>query len=160
MMKKIVSLFVSSILLTAVINTAVSAYQVKGIEPGSNGTSPVTLTARSSSPDLAVPTNPDFLTVQELPAEGNAAYIVTVVDQNGKGVPGVMLQFCTDSVCELVQADENGSVRYEREPYDYEVHVLRAPEGYRFDPGEIFYTGLQPGELQIRIQKEEASSAG
>lgn len=62
----------------------------------------------------------------------NTAYAVRIVDQNGDPVPGVIVNFCTDTACTPVTSDQNGQAVYTGQPYAYHVQVLSVPEGYDY----------------------------
>ena len=84
-----------------------------------------------------------------------AAYIVTVVDQNGDPVPGVRMNFCTDKVCDLAVTDREGKIVYRGRPYSYHVNVLSVPKGYIYEPDGEIYTGEKPGSLTVTVMKTE-----
>ena len=81
------------------------------------------------------------------------AYLVHVADQDGLAVPGVMVNFCTDTACMPMQSDENGLITFSGAPDVYHIQLLRAPDGYSFDPAFEFYTDASYGEWVLRIQK-------
>ena len=89
------------------------------------------------------------------PAESAApeSYILHVADQNGAPVPGVMLNFCTDTACVMLQTDETGTVVFNGEPDIYHIQLLQVPEGYSFDANFEMHTGLAYDEWGIFIQK-------
>ncbi|MBR1821180.1 MAG: TlpA family protein disulfide reductase [Clostridia bacterium] len=62
-----------------------------------------------------------------------ALYCAYVLDQNGDPVPGVWLNFCTDTFCQPCVSDENGFIAFASAPDAYHVQILKAPEGYSFD---------------------------
>lgn len=90
------------------------------------------------------------------PAEESApqAYIIHAVDQYGDPVPGVYVNFCTDTACALAAADENGLIAFDGAPDDYHVQLLSVPEGYRFDEDFELYTGRAYGEWYLRVRKD------
>ncbi|MBR6029985.1 MAG: TlpA family protein disulfide reductase [Clostridia bacterium] len=90
----------------------------------------------------------------EAPAEEAAAYVLHVTDQYGAPVPGLMLNFCTDTACVLLKSDENGLIIFEGAPDTYHVQLLKAPEGYSFDPGFELYTPKAYGEWLLRVRKD------
>lgn len=81
------------------------------------------------------------------------AYLLHVVDQNGAPVPGVFVTFCTDTACVMQQSDENGTVSFDGAPDVYHVQLIKAPDGYSFDPAFELYTTRTYGEWLLRIQK-------
>ena len=65
-----------------------------------------------------------------------------------------MLNFCTDTACVLLKSDENGLIIFEGAPDTYHVQLLKAPEGYSFDPGFELYTPKAYGEWLLRVRKD------
>ena len=96
----------------------------------------------------------DYVETPEEEGTAAQAYTLYVRDQNGEAVPGVMVNFCTDTACIMQQADENGTIAFEGEPYNYHVQLLKAPEGYSFDPNFELFTGEAYGEWVLRIRKD------
>ncbi|MBQ6645656.1 MAG: TlpA family protein disulfide reductase [Clostridia bacterium] len=78
----------------------------------------------------------------ETPPEAakDAAITVRFVDQSGKSVPGCIVNFCTDSACTPVFADENGVAVYalDGKADTYHLQVIRIPGGYEFDTSQEF----------------------
>ena len=60
-------------------------------------------------------------------------YEVLVNDAAGKPVPGVTIQFCSDTECIMGTTDEKGIASFNREAGSYTVHVLKVPEGFAAD---------------------------
>ena len=53
------------------------------------------------------------------------------IDTEGNPIKGVAIQFCDDSTCNLGKTDANGVANFDMpEGTQYEVHVLKVPEGY------------------------------
>ena len=82
------------------------------------------------------------------------AYILHAVDQDGSPVPGVYVNFCTDTACVLAEGDENGTITFTGNPDRYHVQILKVPEGYGFDADYELYTDSVYGEWMLRIRKE------
>jgi len=87
------------------------------------------------------------------------AYLLHIVDQDGVPVPGVMLNFCTDAACIPRKSDANGNVTFDGAPDVYHVQLIKAPEGYSFDPDFELYTDRTYGEWLLRIRKNGDASA-
>ena len=83
------------------------------------------------------------------------AYILHVVDQNGEPVPGVMVNFCTDTTCTMAKADDDGIITFDGEPDVYHVELLKLPEGYSSDPDFELYTPGSYGEWMLRISADD-----
>ena len=89
------------------------------------------------------------------PAEdGDAAYTVSIVDQYGDGVEGVALQVCNESSCMLYTSDTKGICSFELSAGEYEVHILKLPEGYAGDTSEVKNIGKAGGELSFQLEKK------
>ncbi len=76
--------------------------------------------------------------------------VVLVTDGENAPIPGVMLQLCDDSLCQMGTTDETGIAEYEAAPGSYTVHVFRAPEGWAEDPTE--YPAEPGGMIHIVLQ--------
>ena len=82
------------------------------------------------------------------------AYVLHIVDQDGAPVPGTTVNFCTDTTCSTLKADENGVITFDGTPDVYHVQLLKAPEGYSFDPDFDLYTGNAYSEWVLRIRRD------
>ena len=60
------------------------------------------------------------------------AYRVFVSD-GSKPVEGAFIQFCSDNACFLGKTDAEGMALFEQPEAEYEIHVLKTPEGYAPD---------------------------
>ncbi len=83
-----------------------------------------------------------------------AACILHTVDQYGQAVPGVLVNFCTDELCTPVSSDENGIISCTGAPENCHVQVLKAPEGYSFDPDFEMQTGSGFGEWVLVVRRD------
>ena len=61
------------------------------------------------------------------------SFNVYVCDQDENPIPGVALNFCTDTVCQFFTSDENGIITFVGAPERYHLQILNAPEGYSYD---------------------------
>lgn len=90
-----------------------------------------------------VPTIPESAaenSLPEIPLAENQ-YLILVRDAgDGTPVAGVMVQFCSDTMCMVGLADENGYAFFEADPGNYTAHVLKAPEDYEATGKEIALT--------------------
>ena len=66
----------------------------------------------------------------------------------------VMVNFCTDIACAMLQSDENGTVAFYGAPDVYHVQLLKTPDGYSFDPGFEMYTGQAYSQWALRVRKD------
>ena len=94
--------------------------------------------------------------VEPVPEEEDQAqaYVLHIVDQNKDPVPGVMVNFCTDTACVMQQSDEDGVITFDGAPDIYHIQILKVPEGFHFDPAFELYTDRVFREWQLRIQKD------
>ena len=90
-----------------------------------------------------------------VPAAAPQAYILHIVDQDGAPVPGVLVNFCTDTACTLQQSDANGTVSFSGEPDLYHVKLLMAPNGFSFDTAFELNTDRVCGEWILRIRRDQ-----
>ena len=90
----------------------------------------------------------------ELPADGQKAYVIHVVDQDGNPVEEVTVNFCTDMTCTPQETDEAGMISFEGEPYEYHVQIVDVPEGYSYDENFDMYTTAEYGEWVLRVKKD------
>ena len=86
-------------------------------------------------------------------SNGENVYRIFVVDQNAEPVAGVMVQFCTSDICRLGTTDENGVAVFDDPVGVYEVHILKAPSGYR-NNGTVYMTPSVYSDLVITVEKE------
>ncbi len=98
----------------------------------------------AEAPAAAVP--------QEVPSEGE--WTVLFLDQNGDAVPGCIVNFCSDTMCTPVVADENGVARFTGAPFAYHLQVLRVPDGYSFDTAQEYYTEVSGGSMTLLVTKD------
>lgn len=100
----------------------------------------------------------EYAKADEAAADGTEeplqAYIVHVVDQNFDPVPGVYANFCTDTLCTMTQADENGTITFTGAPDNYHMQLFRVPAGYSFDRGFELNIGDTYGEWVLYIRKD------
>ena len=69
--------------------------------------------------------------------ESDSAYVILVVDEANNPVPGVTVQFCTDSECMMEKTGEDGTAEFETEtPGKYLYHILQVPEGFEEEETE------------------------
>ena len=77
-------------------------------------------------------------------------YTVVVTSQeNGEGLEGVIINFCTDSTCVPVTTDEEGTAVFTGEPYKYHVQMIKCPEGFEMPEETDWYTEEKPETFNI-----------
>ena len=82
-----------------------------------------------------------------------ALYKVKVTDQDGKPVPGCVLNFCTEEACAAVICDDRGVAEYRAEPYAYRVQVLSLPEGYDYEGSDEMFVKAAGDEMTITVTR-------
>ncbi len=85
-------------------------------------------------------------------ASSESAYRIFVVDTAGNAIEGAMVQFCTADTCKVAATDASGCAAFADPEGVYEVHVLKAPDGYK--PNEtLYHTSETYGDLTIVLEK-------
>jgi len=97
--------------------------------------------------------------VIEILDEIGTGYSFTVIDETGKGVPGVSIQVCTDKTCQLFETDVDGFAYADIEPAVYEVHIQSYPEGYYCDPDNIYVTKGEYEDISFTLTKAGGDTA-
>lgn len=85
---------------------------------------------------------------------GDADYAVSFVDSEGKGIPGVMLQVCDESICQVFVSDAGGRCAFTLPAYEYELHLLMLPEGWAYSGETTLYAPAKGGELVIKLDRQ------
>ena len=80
-------------------------------------------------------------------------YAVRLVDQHGDPVPGAICQVCDETACALYVSDADGVCAFALPPCEYEIHVLRAPDGYLSD-GDPVVAPASGGALTILLERQ------
>ena len=83
-------------------------------------------------------------------------YAILVTDEDGKPVPGVTVQFCSDVACMTADTGADGVARFECEAGAYTVHLFKVPVGYIPDGTEYFAPG-EPGAMTLVLKSEAAA---
>lgn len=87
--------------------------------------------------------------------DSNDAYRVVVTDESGAGVQGVMVQFCSEQLCEMGETDADGvAVFADQEEGSYTVHVFSVPDGYEED-GTEYEAPEKYGDVNITLKGAE-----
>lgn len=108
------------------------------------------------SQDDATPTTTttEATTTTTVPNEAVASFEVTVVDQNGIPVSGVMMQVCKD-ICVPKVTDTNGVAAFDIEITDgYKLSVLSCPTGYTYTGEAEIYLESGSTSYTVEVQKE------
>ncbi len=90
----------------------------------------------------------------EIALNAESTYVIQCVDDDGQPVPGVMLQICDESTCQVVTTDENGSYTLTAAPYAWEVHILKAPAGYIADTANVAIMPVEGGVATFMLEKQ------
>ena len=81
-------------------------------------------------------------------------YTVFVADQELELVPDANVQFCTDTVCEVMNTGEAGFTFIVTEaPTEYHITIQSLPEGYSPYENEEAVTGAESGYFQLNAYK-------
>lgn len=73
----------------------------------------------------------------KIPANPGDVYRVIALDEAGAPVPGVAIQFCSDTMCLMGETGEDGIAVFEDQAEGtYTVHIYQVPEGYAEDDTE------------------------
>lgn len=83
---------------------------------------------------------------------GDVTYTIRCVDENGERVPGVTLQICNDSTCSVYVSDANGECVLTLPSDNYEIHILKAPDGFTFDSEAVIEAPVEGGEITISLK--------
>lgn len=87
-------------------------------------------------------------------ATESKAVSVTVRDENGNPIQGVMLQICKDTCIPMV-TDENGVASFNIEvTAEHKLSVLSCPEGYVYngEPEMYLVEGVTEYEVELDVQ--------
>jgi thiol-disulfide isomerase/thioredoxin len=80
-------------------------------------------------------------------------YNVCVTDENGP-VAGVIIQFCSSTSCQMGKTDAEGVTGFTMPAGEiYDIHVLKAPEGYEKD-NTVYHTENGKSDVQIQLKKK------
>ena len=94
-------------------------------------------------------------TTAPIPTAETEEYRILVTDESGAPVPGVMVQFCSDTECRMERTDESGVARFGPGTGPCTVHILRVPAG--FAPDETEYAVPEtPAPMTIVLRAEDA----
>ena len=81
--------------------------------------------------------------------DGKVTYTVTVTDEQGNPISGMMVQLCKDA-CIPAVVDANGTATWTVAEDDYKVSFLNLPDGYTYTTEETeFY--FADGETSMTI---------
>lgn len=85
-----------------------------------------------------------------------ATFEVTVVDENGTPVPGVMLQVCKDTCFPAVTGDDGVAVFNVEITDGYKLSVMSCPSGYSYNGEETVYleSGISEYTLTVQVSAE------
>ena len=87
------------------------------------------------------------------PAEQDGEpYRVLVTDESGVPVPGVTLQFCSDTACVLGKTDKDGIAAFACAAGSYSVHIQTVPDGYAKDSA-VYPAPAEPGLMTVVLKK-------
>lgn len=85
--------------------------------------------------------------------QGDVTYTLRCVDENGERISGVTLQVCNDATCSVYVTDANGECVLTLPADNYEIHILKAPEGYTFDSEAVVTAPIEGGEVTLSLTR-------
>lgn len=85
--------------------------------------------------------------------EALCTYTVSCRGEDGSGVAGVMINFCTDSACMPVTSGEDGAAVFTGAPEAYHVQVIRIPEGWELEGDEEWTTEARSQDFVISFRE-------
>ena len=85
--------------------------------------------------------------------QGDVTYTLRCEDENGERIAGVTLQVCNDTTCSVYVTDENGECVLTLPADNYEIHILKAPEGYTFDSEAVVTAPIEGGEVTLTLTR-------
>jgi len=118
---------ICSLLLAGCSGNSNNSKVETGTAKESDNTTPqVTEAAKDVNDSTPTPNEED----NNLIETSSGKYSVLVTDEKGIPLEGVMVQFCSDEMCTAEKTGMNGVAEFTAEEGIYEVHILRAPDGY------------------------------
>ena len=87
--------------------------------------------------------------------EALCTYTVSCRGEDGSGVAGVMINFCTDSACTPVTSGEDGAAVFTGAPEQYHVRIIRIPEGWELEGDEEWTTEAASQDFAISFREAE-----
>ena len=128
MMKKISGILALVCLLLSVSLLVCACDSDKKEETATTAATEQPTNAPTNAPTEAPTTGKEEQPTQ--PSDGKVTYTVKIMDPDGKGVEGVLVQMCDDSGCKLPQAtDANGEVTFKFKESNYHVTLSNVPAG-------------------------------
>lgn len=109
--------------------------------------------APTEAPATEAPT--EAVPETEAADSGLTNYSVTVVDEEGNGIAGAMVQICLDT-CFPGMTNESGVAEFNVQEADYKVSFLAMPAGFTYSTEEQeFYFEHGSTELTITLKAAE-----
>lgn len=136
-----------SLLFVLVVTLAFAS--VACTDPGDNDDTTATTTDDGTT--TAAETTGKIETTR--PASDKPTYTITVVDEDGAPISGVVLQACVGNTCNpLGKTDADGKFSKKMVENDYEVSITKA-NGYEFDVNQKYYfeAGEEIGSYEVTI---------
>ena len=138
---------------------ASAAEPAAAAQPAAMPSPALTEAAASESTEQAAPAPAAEEKPQAEAAAKEAAgpYQVLVTDEAGDPVPGVTVQFCSDSTCVLGKTGDDGIAAFDSAAGSYTIHIQKVPQGFARDRTE--YTAPEePGLVTIVLKAEKAEA--
>ena len=99
----------------------------------------------------------DVTAAPEETIDGDCTYTVFCrSSRTGEGIEGVIVTFCTDTVCTPVTSGADGNGYFTGPPAEYHVEVIKIPDGWEFAGEESdWYTGLHSETIRIPFKEAD-----
>lgn len=79
-------------------------------------------------------------------------YRIRVVSNDLQPIEGATVQFCSDDNCKMGVTGSDGIAAFDNPPGEYEVHVLKVPDGYDQDTS-VYRTDDQHSDMVIILER-------
>ncbi len=79
-------------------------------------------------------------------------YRIRVISNDLQPVEGATVQFCSDENCKMGVTGSDGIATFDDPPGEYEVHVLKVPEGFDEDTS-VYRTDDQHSDMVITLER-------
>lgn len=86
-------------------------------------------------------------------------YSVYCMDENGDAVEGAVIQFCDDRNCITSKSNKLGMAYLDTDGGTYEVHALKAPEGYEIVTTDTFIMDAAKNAFDFEFRKTGESNS-
>lgn len=136
-MKKYISILLAAVLCTSIL-AGCGGSGKSGQQPAEETQEKAVQSEKTEETVAKEDTAQDSAQAAADTAANSGAYLIYVLDaETMEPIPGVRVQFCSDSLCKMGKTDESGVAKFDSEPGTYTVHMMKAPDGYVKSEEEI-----------------------